>query len=269
MTIDPRLKERRIGVAEDRAKRNMGRLLRFLIAILVVGGGVWLMYSPWLSVSQVQTTGISQSDANHILATHDVVAGSPMFTIDADSVVEYLLADPWVANAEVTKEWPSQVTVVISERTPVAWSHTASGWTRRALDGVAVPSLDSPDQEFGRIDMPSLTAEDAESSPQMIGALEFIAALNPGLRTGAIVTVDASELWATVSGFQVRLGRPVEMEDKAIVLEALLRKPIPPGSVLILIAPTNPSVSSPDMTTDDETEGQSDSEGVDGDGVDG
>jgi hypothetical protein len=46
-----------------------------------------------------------------------------------------------------------------------------------------------------------------------------------------------------VGGYQVRLGRPVEMGEKALSLAALLREQPPAGSILTLIAPTNPAIT--------------------------
>jgi hypothetical protein len=53
------------------------------------------------------------------------------------------------------------------------------------------------------------------------------------------------ELWATVSGYEVRLGRAVEMDAKARSLTALLAQKPHRGSILILIAPAHPAVTPP------------------------
>ncbi|MCZ6457671.1 MAG: hypothetical protein O6650_10540, partial [Actinobacteria bacterium] len=46
-------------------------------------------------------------------------------------------------------------------------------------------------------------------------------------------------------GYQVRLGRPVEMGAKALSLIVLLREPLAENSILVLIAPTHPAVKLP------------------------
>ncbi len=248
--------ERRRDVAEDRANRNIRRLVRFLAVVLVVAGGVWLIHSPWLSVSQVGVEGARQSDANATLAELGVVAGVPMYRIDSEAVAEVLSEDPWIDEVVVSKDWPNHVAVQIDERVPVAWALTSDGWSRRSLDGVAVPSQSEPNDRLAHIEMPELLSGGAVDSPLMLGALEFVEALEPDLQSGSIVTVFESELWATVGGFQVRLGRPVEMAEKARSLGALIGEDPAPGSVLILIAPTHPSVQAP--TAEDPPEGTSD-----------
>lgn len=243
--------ERRRDVAEDRANKNVRRLVRFLAVLLLVAGGVWLVHSPWLSVNQVDVEGSRQSEANATLVELEVVAGVPMYRIDSEAVVDVLTDDPWVAEAVVSKNWPDHVAVQVVERVPVAWTLTSDGWARRAIDGVAVPSKEEPDENLAHIEMPELLSDGAFDSPLMLGALEFVEALDPALRSGTSVSVFESELWATVSGYQVRLGRPVEMTEKARSLGALLGENLAPGSVLILIAPTNPSVQSPDLDSED------------------
>jgi cell division protein FtsQ len=241
--------ERRQTVAEDYAKRNVSRLLRFLGVLVAAGAAVWLMFSPWLSVSQVSTTGVSASSANAILADRGVVAGTPMVRVDVDGTERALLEDPWIAEAVIDLEWPDAVTVAIVERAPVAWMETADGWSRRALDGVSLPSEGEPDPEMAWIEMPELAGVAVETTPDVIGALEFIDALPANLRDGTVVTTNDGEIWATVDGYQVRLGRAVEMGEKAVSLVALLGESPVAGSVLVLIAPTNPAVATPGSAT--------------------
>lgn len=258
MSIDPRLMERRKTVAEDKAKRNVTRLLKFLALVLAVGFLVWLVFSPWLSVSLVETEGIEASSANSILVDAGVVAGTPMIAVDPGAVERALLTDPWVAEADVSRRWPDLVIVEVVERVPAAWVQTEGGWTRRALDGVALPSETEPDPAMVWIDMSDVAEDLADESPDVLGAIEFAAALPESLQEGAVVTRVDGELWATVSGYQVRLGRPVEMGDKAVSLAALMGEDIPKGSTLVLIAPTNPAVMTPGSTEDGAGAGQSD-----------
>jgi hypothetical protein len=241
MSIDPRLMDRRRTVAEDNAKRNVGRLLRFLTLALVVGAAVWLVFSPWLSVSQVDASGISASTAHSILVDRGVVAGTPMIRISPSATERALMEDPWIASAEITLHWPDRVSVVVEERTPIAWTETTGGWTRRAVDGVALPSDPEPDAEMAHIEMPDLPSEVAANDPDMAGALEFIENLAVPLRAGTVVYQEGGEIWAMVDGHRVRLGRGVEMAAKALSLQALLEENLPDNAVLILIAPTNPA----------------------------
>jgi hypothetical protein len=92
--------------------------------------------------------------------------------------------------------------------------------------------------QIGAVDA---TAEDP--SLELLGSLEFAQGLSDELKTGARVRNESGELWADVGGYEVRLGRAVEMRQKALSLAALIREQPPEGSILTLIAPTNPAIS--------------------------
>lgn len=252
MSVDPRLTERRKTVAEDNAKRSMSRLLKFLLVLLLVGSLLWLVFSPWMSIKQVTTSGVVASRSHSVLTEEGVVAGTPMILVNPSRVEERLLEDPWVARATVRRVWPNEVTVDVVERTPSAWVRTEDAWTRRAVDGVALPSQPEPDEDMAWIEMSELTEREATESTDLLGALEFVEALPTDLHEGTVVTRVDGEVWATVDDYQVRLGRAVEMTEKALSLDALLDQGIPEGSTVVLIAPTNPAVLPPDRVDQSE-----------------
>jgi hypothetical protein len=246
MTIDPRLAERRREVAEDRARRNVGRLIKFLVAASLVGALVWLFLSPWLSVAAVTTTGIAASTAAAILTEQGVVEGTPMIMIRSGDVEEALETDPWVRESDVELDWPRNVLVRVEERAPTAWVETDEGWGLYAIDGVRLTTGPDPDPAMPWIQIGGVVATDPEPAAELLGSLEFAANLSEELRPGAKLRTEAGgELWAEVGGYQVRLGRPVEMGEKALSLAALIREQPPAGSTLNLIAPTNPAITRP------------------------
>jgi hypothetical protein len=245
MTIDPRLADRRRQVAEDRARRNVNRILRLLAVVGVVGGLVWLFLSPTLSVATVDVTGVHSSDTMEVLVEHKVTLGRPLILVRTGAVRDDLLADPWVKEAAVALDWPRRVVVDITERTPTAWVETAGGWARRAIDGVALPGASEPDDSMGRVSLVSVADEKAATSKWVLGALEFIDMLPVALGSEAVLEERSGELWAVVGGFEVRLGRPAAMSDKALSLATLLQEPLEAGSTINMIAPTNPAVVPP------------------------
>lgn len=242
MSIDPRLAERRREVAEDHAKRNVRRLLRFLAVIGVIGVTVWFALSPYLSVTRVRTAGVVASQTHSLLVGNHVVPGTPMILLRPAAVRRALEADPWVSSAEIELRWPNDVVVKVTERVPRAWVETANGWARRSEDGAVVPSQTTPDNSLGWVRLPGLTSEHAAASELVIGAIEFLMALPPGLAEMTSIRLEDGEMWAVVDGRQVRLGRPIAMREKAVSLVALLQEDIPKSSVLVLIAPTHPAV---------------------------
>ncbi len=260
MTIDPRLADRRREVAEERARKNVTRLLRLIVFLAVLGGLVWLFLSPTLSVTSVDVSGVQSSDTFEILEEQKVVAGRPLILIRSSSVEQALLGDLWVETASVELDWPQRVAVTIQERVAVAWVETSEGWAGRSVDGVALPGLDEPDSTLAHISLPLIEDADAIDSLTVLGALEFVANLPVSLSSNALVEEREGELWAVVSGFTVRLGRPTEMAEKALSLATLLEQEIPEDSVINVIAPTNPAVTPPTPPGEEQQEGETEEE---------
>ncbi len=245
MSIDPRLAERRRVVAEDRAKRTVHRLLRFLALLGVVGLAVWFMLSPYMSVKELELEGVASSDAAAILTAESVVVGRPLVLVPTTRLEDALEADPWIADATVSRHWPDRIEVSVTERVARAWVETAAGWSRRAEDGEAVPSAPEPDNTLGWVKLPEIGDGQAANREEVLGAVEFLMSLPDDLSRATSLRWDDGEMWAVVDGWQVRLGRPVDMKEKALSLVALLGQGIDPGSVIVLIAPTHPSVDAP------------------------
>jgi cell division protein FtsQ len=169
-----------------------------------------------------------------------------MILIRAGEVESTLESDPWIRESVVELDWPTDVVVRIEERVPAAWLETEEGWGMFAVDGVQLATAAEPDPALPWIRLGPIPLAETETSRAVLGSLEFIVALPAELRSGARVrTEPAGEIWAEVAGFQVRLGRAVEMAAKALSLAALLREQPAPGSTLTLIAPTHPAISPP------------------------
>lgn len=243
MTIHSKVLERRQEVAEDHARRSMGRLLRLLLLVIPAAVVAWVAFSPWLSVTRVEVGGVEVASVYPTLADHGVAVGTPMILLDPEEVETVLETDPWIADATVRLVWPDAVSVTVEERSPLAWVQTRDGWSRRSLDGAALPSPVGPDDTLPRIVFAELGEGDALRSRFLTGALQWIDALPARLREGLEVRADDGELWADVAGHPVRLGRPVEMAAKAKTLVTLLSEPLSPGAEINLVAPTHPAVS--------------------------
>lgn len=248
MTIHSKLLERRHEVAEGHARQSMGRLLRLLLWVIPPAVVAWVAFSPWLSVTRVEVGGAEAASVYETLAAHRVVVGTPMILLDRDEVERVLETDPWIADATVLLVWPDAVSVTVEERSPLAWVQTRDGWSRRSLDGAALPSPAGPDDTLPTIVLAELGEGDAARSRFLNGALEWVDALPPRLRGGLVVRAVGGELWADVADHSVRLGRPVEMAAKAKTLITLLSEPLPLGAEINLVAPTHPvwSTAGPD-----------------------
>ena len=168
-----------------------------------------------------------------------------MLLLDVDGAEAALLADPWVAEAEVARDWPISVIVRVIERVPAASVHFADGWWLVAADGTVLDAVAAPAPGLGTARFPSVASEEASEDLNVSGAVVFLDALPATRRPGVVVVAGDDGLEATVDGFTVRLGRPFEMEEKAAVTVAVIDDGLEEGAIITVVAPASPAVLLP------------------------
>lgn len=244
MSIDPRIAARRRHVIEGAARRSLGRFVRGLVIAAVVGALAWLAQSPPFQVADLSVFGVINSEAVATLAEAGVVEGRPLILIRPDRLEAELRSDPWIADATVGVVFPDRVEVVVIERTAAAWIVTGSERFLVAEDGTVLPGT-----RF-EATLPTVRLEgvvpagDGEvlSDEWARGAVAFLSALDPAIAVRGEMSERDGELWFDAPGLRVRLGRPIEMVEKAVALTALFERGLPADAVVHLIAPTRPAI---------------------------
>ncbi|MDX1449166.1 MAG: FtsQ-type POTRA domain-containing protein, partial [Acidimicrobiia bacterium] len=138
--MDPRLAERRKEVAETRVRTGIRRLLLIAALLGVVLAGLAVLRSPIFSLERIDVSGARQTDPVAMLASADIVVGTPLIELDLELAEETLLADPRIATVSLERRWPRGLRVTVSERFAVAWVDQGSGWRQVAIDGVVLGS---------------------------------------------------------------------------------------------------------------------------------
>lgn len=252
--MDRRLLERRRRVAEERARSNLGRLVRLLVVLTLAGLAGWFLQSPFLSVGDIRVEGSDRPAVRAILTESGVVEDRPMLLVDVGGAKAALEGDPWVAEATVSRDWPTAIVVEISERSPAAGLADGEGWWLVADDGTLLERIDRPPAQLGIIEA-SRSLDELDRA----GAAAFLGALPQPYRVGARVEAGPEGLEGEVGGHRVRLGRPFDMEEKAAVVVALIESGIESGSVITVVAPASPAVLAPGAGSpppDEETEAE-------------
>lgn len=240
-----RFAERRRTVAEDRARRALRRTLLVLGFAAAIAGVVYLFHSPLLSVATIEVDGVVNTEIEPALRAHRISPGEPLMWTDVGGAAAALAEDPWVASVAIERDWPTGVRVQITERTPVG-----------VVDGVAV-AVDGvvlPDASVQGLPVLAIAAQPvAGRYPQqeIVGGLRFFAALRGDLAAQSTLVTTPDGLIAVVAGYTVRLGRPVDMAEKARALGPVLDEEPPEGSEITLVAPARPSVLAPDAVPAD------------------
>lgn len=254
MTHD-RFAERRRTVAEDRARNALRRTAYVLVIAAVVAGVIYLFHSPVLSIRTLAISGSVATHVEPVLARHGIADGEPLIRTDPGGAESDLATDPWIESVSVERDWPTSVRVSIVERAPLA----QLGDVVVATDGVILPGATADD-----LPVLALTGQPVDGrfpQQEITGALRFLAELTSDLRTRTTVASSPDGLVAVVDGFTVRLGRPVDMAEKARALVALLVDGPEAGSEITLVAPSRPSILPPSASTPEPTNPEPSDEG--------
>jgi cell division protein FtsQ len=163
----------------------LGGWSRFVSAVragagitLVVGASVAVAWfarrhvttSPRFGVTSMQVAGNERRSAEAILAESGLVAGVNVFGVDLDSARNRILADPWMADAVLTRRLPGTILVQVTERVPCALVAIGEIFLV-AADGEPFKRLEPGDP----VDLPLVTGVTPESvAGDRAGALRTI-----------------------------------------------------------------------------------------------
>lgn len=252
-TVEPRVAQRRKSVSEDRARHRLRRILGLIAAVALVAFGFWLIRSPLLSVSSISVSGAEHSDPEANIDDLGVVVGIPTIDVDTGAIKQAVESDPWVETADVSVSWPGTVSVEVTEHVGLAPARSGDGWVLLSRAATVIkPIADSGAGVFVvSIDTSTTPVGGAVLNPMVSGALVFGSALRSDIAVDAVMFVEDDGLAATVGGHLVRLGRPIDLEDKALVLASILDTELEEGAVINLIAPTRPAVFNPSAVVPD------------------
>ena len=203
-----------------------------LVAIALIWGLVALWRAPLLPVKNVEVDGASRLTTASVLASAAVPADATLPRLPKAQIVARLSANPWIAEARVTRSLPGTVKIAIVERTPAAIVDTgASGpWLVSADSYWLAPKSVEDTMVVTTIrDVPAAVplAGKQSDSKELKNALEVVGGLSPELR-GRVQTVSAATVDKTaltlVDGIQVFVGSSQEIGKKDQLVRQILAK---------------------------------------------
>lgn len=228
----------RVGRARRRDRGRRRRRRRRLAAIaaaavlLAVGGaGIrWLLTSPRFAVATVEVRGAQRIAVERVLAAAGIPPGTNLWRIDPHAVVARLQALPEIRRAEIVRELPNRVTIVVEDRRPFTLvSSTRLHWLDEEgrLIGDASEAVTPPVPVISGLSEDELAALRTRPSPRARAAIALIRSL---LRTNAALAAEISEIdmsrrdgpvLYTVDGIEVRLGNE-DWEERLARLPGVL-----------------------------------------------
>ncbi|MBX7431680.1 FtsQ-type POTRA domain-containing protein [Mycobacterium sp. Y57] len=206
------------------------------IAVLVVGLGLLLYFTPIMSARSIAVTGLGVVTQDEVTAAAAVQPGTPLLQIDTDAVAGRVAEIRRVASARVQREYPSTLRVTIVERVPVVVKDYPDGVHLFDKDGVDFATAPPPPG------VPYLdTEQPGPTDPATKAALQVMTSLRPEVaaQVGRVSAPSVAAITLTlIDGRTVVWGTTDRTEEKALKLGALLTQP---GQTY--------DVSSPDLPT--------------------
>jgi cell division protein FtsQ len=217
--IEPRLRQRRIGVTRSKHRRRLWWLALAAVVLAVVVGVLAVLGSSLFAVDRVQVAGAVYADQEALDAVIEDLIGTAVLLVDTAAVEAELEKIPWVDDARVTTSFPDSASIEIRERTPVAAMMGSDGRARvldvegrvlALVDGqpVALVWIAGPDTldlapgQFASIGYSSAASLVTKLTPDIRGRVESL-----------VVTPDGSDLVLTLTSdrgpIDVRFGSAI------------------------------------------------------------
>jgi len=194
------------------------------------GAGAWLAVSPRFAVTTVDVRGMQQLAPERVLDAARITPGRSIFLLDPRAIARGVETLPEVESAEVIRELPNRVTVVVTERRPFTLVHAGRlHWIDESghVLGRETQAVTPPAPVISGLTESELLSMKSAPHGRARDAIRLIRAL---LRSGSALAGEISEIDVsgaggpilyTVGGVEVRLG-PEEWDERLARLETVL-----------------------------------------------
>jgi cell division protein FtsQ len=218
------------------------------IVVVLAGAALaarWVLFSPRFAVATVEVSGNHRMTRETIEAAAGIHLGSNLFTLDRAAVVARLESLPLIRRAEMIRNFPNRVALVVEERRPFSLAHAgALHWIDE--DGVDL-GVETRAVALGAPLLSGLAPDDlgvagrAASGRTLLGiALQRLLLRSQTRLLQQIAEIDLSRpegaVLYTVDGVEVRLGKD-DWEGRLARL----------GGVLAQLSASGQSVTSVDL----------------------
>ncbi len=184
---------------------------------------VWLFYfSSALAVDGVRVTGADTVPVATVTQVAEAPLGTPLAKVDLNVIAERVRGIQSVADAQVTRAWPNQLEIVVTERVPVVVVTDGKQFELVDATGTAFKTLPSrPDGLPEALVVGERRDVTIRSIVTVSAALP--AALRSEVRSISATSPDSITL-NLGSGVKVVWGGSDDSEQKAAVLSVLMRR---------------------------------------------
>ena len=201
--------------------------LLFLVLLLIAGFSV--VISPAFSLGTVRVEGNFYMAENEILEIAGIPESINIFRLNTVEIEERLSKDLRIETAQITRNFPSQLTISIKERQPIAYVACDYGFVEIDRNGMAIMAC----KNLKNIQVPMITGiilhniyiGDQVDDPVIKQALVYLAALDEESinKMSEINIKDKNQLVAyTNNSVQIRIGGLENLAEKARLTQGFL-----------------------------------------------
>jgi cell division protein FtsQ len=232
-------REKRELLRPTRRRALMRRWTVLFVFLGIVGSLYLLLFTGVLGVRTVEVDGTKGLTPDEVRKVAAVEMGTPLIRLDTDEIVKRVATLPRVEKVDVERSWPSTVTIIVTERTPVGFAKRPDGV--HMVDSTGIDFATIPQVPTG---LPSIeVATISPTDPATHSVVDVLARIPQQLRdmvVGLSAQTAGSVQLTLTDGRVVKWGNSADSERKAMVLAALLTRP---GKVYDVSAPDLPTVS--------------------------
>ncbi|GAA3546330.1 cell division protein FtsQ/DivIB [Kribbella ginsengisoli] len=193
------------------------------VIVLLAGVIAWLFYfSSVLAVSGVKVAGADTVPVATITQVAAAPLGTPLAKVDLTAIADRVRTIQSVADAQVTRAWPNQLKIVVTERVPVVVVTDGSNFELVDATGVAFKTVPARP-----VDLPEALVVGTRREVTISSVVKVSAALPETLRAQVNSISAASPDSITLnlgSNVKVVWGSADDSERKAEVLSVLMKR---------------------------------------------
>ncbi|ACA59939.1 cell division protein FtsQ/DivIB [Candidatus Desulforudis audaxviator] len=190
-----------------------------IFSIIILVAGFILVSSPLFEIDTITVEGNLHLQAEEIRSASGIVPGTNIFQAQTREAEDRLEALPAIRKAELVREFPSTVRIIVEERVPVALLNIHGEFWEVDVEGVPVRKKGK-----GWDGLPVITGVQF-GNPNLQRTLEAVEKLPKEVVAGL------SEVWFgndlrlilyTFDGIEIRLGQLERLEQKGVLLLEVL-----------------------------------------------
>jgi cell division protein FtsQ len=225
--LHPRMRSRRIAVRRSEGLRRLRRLTWALAGLALVVDGVALAHTGFVDVDTFEVTGSTNTSAVAVQHASGVGRGDALLTLDEAGAERRIESLPWVAEADVVRQWPGTVRISVTERQPVAVLQVnddpATPLALVDATGRVLQIGAHPDGLIAVTEVPAELTEGARVPAEARDALRIARAASQRM-PGAIVSLTVDLVATLGSGGVVRFGSVDDLDTKLMALATVLAR---------------------------------------------